>query len=82
MTTLADLAHEFNAQPYEVAAFGDLGAVPDDFELDGDTESAIREAWASTAPLPGELSVVEQDRAEDHLFDEVADIVDRAGYDY
>jgi hypothetical protein len=82
MTTIADLAREFNAQPYEVAAFADLGDVRDSFELDADTEAAIREAWASVTPLPGEISVSEQNRAEDHLLDDVAEIVDRAGYDY
>lgn len=48
MTTIADLAREFNAQPFEIAAFADLGAVADDFEVDADTEAMIREALAGT----------------------------------
>ena len=46
MTTIADLAAEFNAQPYEVAAFADLGRdYSDHGELTPETEQMIREAW-------------------------------------
>lgn len=47
MTTITDLAREFDAQPYEVAAFADLGPdYTDDMELTAETEQMIREAWA------------------------------------
>lgn len=45
--TLAELARELDAQPYKVAAFGDLGNVRDTDELDTEDAHAIREAWAS-----------------------------------
>lgn len=48
MATIASLAQEFiNAQPYEVAAFADLGVFPQDEELPQETEIMIREAWAA-----------------------------------
>lgn len=81
MATIAGLAAELHAQPHEVAAFADLGSYPQDAELSAETEAMIREAWAMD-PSVGELSTEEQNRAEDHVMDEVAHIVDRAGYDY
>lgn len=52
MTTIASLAEEFGAQPYEVAAFADLGTTPQHEELDTDTEAMIREAWALAREEP------------------------------
>lgn len=40
MTTIRDLATQTDAQPYEVAAYLDLGVVPDTFEL-SDEQVAI-----------------------------------------
>jgi hypothetical protein len=54
VTTIASLAAEFDAQPYEVAAFGDLGDFPQDVELDADTENAIREAWGTASDFSWE----------------------------
>jgi len=45
MTTIAEFAVEHHAQPYEVAAFFDLGNVADDTELDSADEPWMREAW-------------------------------------
>lgn len=80
MTTIRDLAREFNAQPYEIAAFADLNRGYDETaELDTDTETMIREAWAAA---PDYASTAEQNRRETAVLDELAHIVDRAGYDY
>jgi hypothetical protein len=76
MTTIADLAHEFNAQPHEIAAFGDLGNMPQDAELDADTEAAIREAWDSVS---AEMTTAEQNAAEDRVLEDVAEIIDGPG---
>lgn len=46
-SSVNDLAHEFGAQPHEVATFGDLGDPPWDTPLDPDTEAMVREAWAA-----------------------------------
>lgn len=43
--TIASLAREFNAQPYEVASFADLGDMDQSVPLDAETENMIREAW-------------------------------------
>lgn len=52
--TLAELARELGAQPYEVAAFGDLGDVPDDYYLSTEDAHEIREAWERAEPEPRE----------------------------
>lgn len=44
MTTIRDLAREFNAQPYEVAAFADLD-VPETETLCPNVVEMIRDAW-------------------------------------
>lgn len=50
MSTIASLATEFDAQPYEVAAFLDLGTDYDESaDLDASTETEYREAWAAGA---------------------------------
>lgn len=46
MTTLAALAREFSIEPYELAAFADLGAAPDDLEIDEENEAVIRLAMS------------------------------------
>lgn len=80
MTTIASLAQEFGAQPEEVAAFADLVWPYDQSaELDTETEEMIREAWSLAEVV---VSAATANRDEDRLMDEVADIVDRAGYDY
>lgn len=78
MATITSLAAEFNAQPYEVAAFADLGNMAEDAELDADTEAMIREAWAQTGDY---VTTAEMNRREERVLDEVAEILDRAGYD-
>lgn len=50
MTTIAELAREFGCEPHEVAAFADLGRVPDDTELGSATEAMIRETWIPAPP--------------------------------
>ena len=77
MATINSLAAEFNAQPHEVAAFGDLGDLAHDAELNADTETMIREAWAA-APEPDFIDAVTENRREDAVLDEVAEVVDRA----
>ncbi len=48
MATITSLATEWNAQPYEVAAFLDLGRdYNETAELDESTEAFYREAWAA-----------------------------------
>lgn len=48
MSSIRELAHEFNAQPHEVAAFADLGWPYDETEpLDAEDEAFIRDAWAA-----------------------------------
>lgn len=52
MATIRTLATEWNAQPYEVAAFLDLGRDYDETaELDEATEAEYREAWAAGAEV-------------------------------
>lgn len=47
MATIASLATEWNAQPFEVAEFFDLGRDYDErAELDAATEAEWREIWA------------------------------------
>ena len=56
MTTIRTLAAEWDAQPYEVAAFLDLGREYDETaELDEATEATYREMWAAG------LAVADQD---------------------
>ena len=43
--TIASLAAEYGAQPHELAAFADLGTMPQDAPLDEETVSMIRENW-------------------------------------
>lgn len=50
MTTIRELAHEFGAQPYEVAEFADLGTTPETEELCPWVAEMIREAWTWWTP--------------------------------
>lgn len=57
MTTIRDLANEFDAQPYELVAFADdlLDGLAETDEIPADAEATIREAWAASdaiAPAP------------------------------
>lgn len=62
MSTIADLAHEFNAQPYELAAYFDLGADYDEFaELDETTEAEYRQVWAMGQEEPRPVGVLTAD---------------------
>ena len=79
MSTIRDLAREFNAQPHEVKAFAGLDTWVDGDELPADIEAVIREAWA-TAP-EGPPDVATDNRNADAVLVELADVVDRAGYD-
>lgn len=80
MATVNSLAVEFSAQPHEVAAFADLGTVDHSVELDQDTESAIRAAWASV-PIDTIDTEVENQN-EDAVLDALYGVIEDAGYDY
>lgn len=80
-TTIASLAAEFSVQPHELAAFADLGAAPQDEPLPLDEEAMIREAWAA-APAPQCIDARAENDNADRVLDAMADVVDRAGYDY
>lgn len=48
MTTINDLAHEFNVEPHVIFAFGNLdNSIGDNEELNFEDVNAIREAWYS-----------------------------------
>lgn len=80
MTTIADLAREFGAQPHEIAAFADLGRdYSDTAELTPDTEAMIREAWA--AAHEGPVDTATENRNEEAVLDELERVVEDAGYD-
>jgi len=81
MTTIESLAQEFSTQPYELRAFADdlLDGLGDTDEIPADAETTLREALAM---VPAEMSTEQQNRAEDAVLDEVAEVVDGAGYDY
>ncbi len=81
MNTIASLAAELGAQPYEIAAFGDLGPMAYDVPLNPDDEDMIREAWAS-APDSGIIDAVTENAAEDELMAAVADILYTEGDRY
>lgn len=49
MTTIADLAAEFDTQPSEIAAFADL-VNPYDQPLDEDTVDWLRKSWPLRCP--------------------------------
>lgn len=78
MTTIASLANELGCQPYELAAFADLGNMPQDQEIDREKEAMIREAWAQ-AP-EGPVDARAENLAEERVLDDVAEILDRSGY--
>lgn len=57
MSTIRQLANEFEAQPHEVRAFaGDVipEGLSDVDDLPEDAETTIREAWAAAPQLDGE----------------------------
>ena len=55
MATIETIAREFNAQPYEIAAFFALGTdYSDHAELDAETEAWMREALTWRAELDAE----------------------------
>lgn len=81
MTTIRDLASEFDMQPFELRAFADdlLTAIESDAdEISADTEAIIREALAS-APAQ-EPTTAQVDDREDAVLQEVYEIVESAGY--
>lgn len=77
MDTVNSLATELGAQPHEVAAFGDLGQIGYDTPLDEADVKAIRESWG---PAPVELPEHVRNHQADRVLDDLAQIVDRAGY--
>lgn len=75
MTNLRDLARKFGAQPYQVAAYANLGWPYDETEdLTPEDEAAIRESWGTD---PG-ASPWDEALAENWLRDRVT----AAGYSW
>ncbi len=79
--TIASLAVEFNAQPYEVAAFADLGDIPQDQPLSDEDAAMIREAWEIASDLAPVDTATENRQTDDVLF-ALAEVVFGAGYDW
>jgi hypothetical protein len=81
MTTITDLAREFNTTPYELRAFADdmLDGLADTDEIPADTEAVLREAHAEVEENPGD-AVSREYAQEEHAHQTLLEIEQESGW--
>ena len=82
MTTLKELAESLSTTTYALMEFAPSDITRDmtgDQEIDPDVEAMIRDAWNGSPEGPPD--VVQENRNEDAVLQELYEVAEHAGYD-